>query len=165
MKRNLYFLIFLLSALFLANGCGFAGRGKIVASRLVTKADAENVLGVPLRLDSDVAADDITRCLYLNADENGFAELSVIVQTFPTIEQIADSEEMFKKVKADFGRVETLENIGDSAWSASSRNGRSRLIFVRKNNVGFQLIADGENIDEATFDKLKSLAVRVAEQL
>lgn len=164
MKRYQIFLIVLLSCA-LANACGFINRGKLVASRYVTKTDAEIVLGVPLKLEREAANDSDARCVYISADENDFAELTVIIQSFSTKDELDFADESYRKIKADNGKVQTLGNIGDSAWISSSRNGRSQIIFVRKNNVGFHLIADGSDITEATSDKLKTLASRVAENL
>ena len=163
MKRHQIFFIILLISAF-SSACGFI-QTKARADQLVTQKDAETVLGAPMKLDTKVAAYDDTRCVYKHVNETEFAELTVIIQTLSTKEELDYNENSMKTIKGKYGMVRDIEGLGDSAWSVNRYEGSSQMIFVRKGSVEFHIIADGSEVTEATLDRLKTLASRVAEKL
>ena len=71
-ERNVYELSTIhflsLSCVLLAAGCNYSGRsGNITAINLVTKSDAERVLGVPMRLWIDTTSGQESTCAYVEA--------------------------------------------------------------------------------------------------
>ncbi len=162
--RNIYLQTFLLSCALFVAGCGYLGSGSVTASKLVTKSDAERVLGLPVRLDKDTTSERESTCLYV--DENGkeSASLQVTITTGESEEQIKAADDMARRYAAEkVGPVETIEGIGDGAWLEKKEG--SQTLHVRKKRYGFLLSAQKGLSKEPSYDELKRLAKRVADGL
>lgn len=165
MKRRAVYLqaSVLFCALFLA-GCGYLGRGTVTASRLVTKADAERVLGVPARLEKDTTSDKESTCLYVDESGKDSMSLQVTIQTGESEEQTKAADDMARKyVSEKLGPVENVEGIGDAAWLEKKEGGQT--LHVRKKRYGFLINALKGISREPSYDEMRRLAKRLADEL
>lgn len=150
----------------LAAGCNYSGRSRnIIASNLVTKSDAERVLGVPVRLWIDTTSGQESTCAYVEAPNGSQICLQATFVVAQSEEQVKAVEESAKRFEARDGTVETVEGIGDGAWLVK-REG-TQILHVRKRNIAFLLSLQAEKCSgkEPAYNEMKRLAERVANQL
>ena len=164
--RAIHFLLIWLSGVLLATGCSYSGRsGNITASSLVTKSDAERVLGVPVRPWIDTTSGQESTCSYVEAPNGSQICLQATFVVAESEQQVQATEEIAKRFEARDGTVETVEGIGDGAWLVKRKG--TQVLHVRKKNIAFLLFLDAEKcgIKELANDEMKRLAKRVAEKL
>jgi hypothetical protein len=141
MKR-IYTILILTCLLSLTGSCGLLGRdGKIVASRLVTQADAEKISGTRMRLYSEENGERESSCLYKDVMAEEDSYLQAAFRTYPTEEAGKDAEIMTRTVKAEYGKIEEVAGIGDSAWLET--DDISQTLYVRRGKTMFLISATG----------------------
>jgi hypothetical protein len=162
-RRRLCFLAWLLCLAALGAACQRPGAGGgLVASSLITKADAERILGQPVRLESEKNSEKESMCLYVEARDGGPASLQATFQVAEDEEQVRAADELARKFYEKKGRVETVEGIGDGAWLVQEDS--STTLHVRKQKTAFLINAlKGEQ--PASLDAMKEVARRVAARL
>ncbi len=143
--------------------CARLGGRDMTASRLVTKADAERVLGLPIPLETDTTSGIESTCTYGDAADTSRPSLQVTIVVAESAEQVKDADESAKRFEAKTGTVEVVEGIGDEAWLV--RREGEQALHVRKNNIAFLLKTTKGGGKEPAYDELKRIAKRVADQL
>ena len=163
-RRNLHAFALSLSCVLLAAGCGGDARAGLSASALVTREDAERVLGVPARLRSEEGDGAESTCVYVDAKGDEAMSLQVTVQRAESAEQVRAAEDIAKRVLSESNiPVEPVEGVGDAAW-LEKREG-SLTLHARKGSVAF-LIGVEKGVDrEPSYAELERLARRVADRL
>lgn len=160
------FSIILISAILLfTNSCDYLKRNEtIVTCHLITKDDAEKISGMPMYLEREVININESTCLYTNMIGEKTSHLQVTFQTAATEDDLIAADEMLKKFKSQFGKIEEIEGISDAAWFET--NSDEQIIHVRRNTVGFLINAtSSRNSLEATRTEMRNVSRHVAEQL
>lgn len=137
------------------------------ASKLVTAADAERILGGTVRLVSEKRGESEsvrgaleTRCEYVTADR---ATLNVVIQTAPNEESARGVYDESRSGMGSFERIEEVAGIGDEAFL--SRGPTARRLVVRKRAVVILLDARRDQPDSPSIDEMKKTATHVAARL
>ena len=164
MKR-IYTILILTSLLLLASSCSLPGRdGKIVASRLVTKADAEKISGTRMRLYSEENGERESSCVYKDATAEQESYLQASFRTYPSEEAGKEAEIVTKTVKAEYRKIEQIEDVGDSAWLET--DDQWQTLYVRRGSTLFLISASGGSSDRhAAFEEMRRIARAAAARL
>ena len=138
----------------------------IRASELVTKADAERVLKVPVRLEADEISDNGSSCFYggTNVEKGNPSSLSANLSLSSTEDLAKTSFEAELKQGERIGSVEPVAAIGDEARLASG-SPATLAIYVRKKRAVLTLTAVGNSKAKPSLSDLRRLAMRIIEQL
>ena len=138
----------------------------IRASWLVTKADAERILEVPVRLDADEISESNSSCFYggTNVEKGNPSSLSVNLAIASTEDLAKTSFATALKQGERIGSVEPVAAIGDEARLASG-SPATLAIYVRKKRAVLTLTAVGNSNAKPSLSELRTLARRVLEQL
>jgi hypothetical protein len=185
MRSHLRGFAYLLSLALLAAGCVGRSANDITvnsnahagteekklarASEVVTPADAQRVLRVPVRLDDDEYLENKSSCFYLGLNYEGGdpSRLSVNLLKART-EELAKSSFEAASVqgrKSGSGQqVQQLTDLGDEALLVSA-SPAILSIYVRKKRTVFFLTAVGNDNTAPSVDEIKGLARRAVEQL
>jgi hypothetical protein len=160
MKR-IYTILILTSILLPTGSCGLFGRGeKIVASRLVTKTDAEKISGTRMKLYSEENGEGETSCVYKDVMAEQESYLQATFRTYPSEEAGKEAEIMTKTVKAEYGKIEPVEGIGDSAWLET--DDISQTLYVRRGSTLFLISATGEVDRQSALEEIRRVAKAAA---
>jgi hypothetical protein len=164
MKR-IYTILLLTSLLLATYGCGLLGRGeKIVASRLVTKTDAEKISGTRMRLYSEENAERESSCVYKDVMAEQESYLQATFRTYPSEEAGKEAETVTRTVKAEYRKIEQVEGIGDSAWLETDELGQT--LYVRRGNTLFLISASGGTADRrSALAEMRRIAKSAADRL
>jgi hypothetical protein len=160
MKR--YFTILILCCLLTASACGVMGDRRS-AKHLVTRADAEKIMGAPMIFDGEKLDVGQTNCYYRDADGGSSLRLQVTVQEYESDEQTKDAHEMMREMNRHYVKVQPVEGVGDAAWIEDREF--SQAIHVRRKNVHFLIAADGGGRSEKRLGEIRRVARSVAERL
>lgn len=158
MIRN--FTILILFCLLTAAACG-AGSGERSAKKLVSPADAEKIMGVPMKLAQEQRDEKQNICYY--SDTDGIWRLQVTIQEYESEEQTKEAHEFMQDINRHYVKVQPVEGVGDGAWLENREF--SQAIHVRRKNVAFLIVADGEDNSGQRLAELRRVAARVAERL
>ena len=178
MKPDLRRVAYLLSIALLAAGSGGRSGGngnaqggveeqKIVrASELVTKADAQKVLRVPVRLDAEEFKTNTSSCFYggTNVENGNPSSLGANVLLASTEDVAKESFESSTRQGARIGSIQPLAGLGDEAQIATG-SPATIIIYVRKKRLVFSLTAVGNSNTMPSLEEMKSLARRAVEKL
>lgn len=179
MKRYRTVFAYLLSLALMASGCGGSSGGNgnsaggggsdkplAPASELVSKADAEKVLGVTVRLDAEEASEDKTSCFYggTNVERGNPSSLSANLIKTSTEDLAKTSFESMSEQGERMGKVEPIASMGDEARLASG-SPATLAIYVRKGKTVLYLTAVGNASEKPSRSELTSLAKRIVAQL
>ena len=163
---------------FLASGCnnrtggdssdsGAQKEQKVIrASELVTKADAERILKVSVRLDADESSENESSCFYsgTNIEKGNPSTLSVSLGVPSTEDLAKTSFQTAIKQGEVIGPVEPVAAIGDEARLASG-SPATLAIYARQKRAVLSLTAVGNSNAKPSLSELRSLARRILEQL
>jgi hypothetical protein len=179
MKRGLKrFFVMLCCLALLASGCNNR-RGSessdraeekvqrvIRASELVTRADAERILKVAVRLDADEVSESGSSCFYggTNVEKGNPSSLSVDLAVTSTEDLAKTSFETALKQGERMGSVEPIAALGDEAKLASG-SPATLAIYARKKRAVLTLTAVGNPTAKPSLSELRNLARRILEQL
>ena len=172
------FFLMLCCLALLASGCSnrtgsnSSGRadGKeqkvIRASDLVTKADAERILKVPVRLDAEQISETRSYSFYGGTNvEKGNPSSFAVSLIVPSTEDLAKTSfETTSKQGERMGSVQPVAALGDEAQLASG-SPATLMIYARKKRAVLTLTAVGNSDAKPSLSELRSLAMRVLEQL
>jgi hypothetical protein len=138
----------------------------IRASELVTKADAERILKVPVRLEADEISENGSSCFYggTNVEKGNPSSLSANLSLSSTEDLAKTFFETELKQGERIGSVEPVAAIGDEARLASG-SPATLAIYVRKKRAVLTLTAVGNSNAKPSLSELRALARRVLEQL
>jgi hypothetical protein len=166
MKRSytIFISIGLLLVVLASSSCNLMNGGKIVARKMVTKEDAEKIFGgIRMRLVSERMNEHESACVYLHEASDIYVEATF--QTFPSEEHLKASEELAKTVKSKYGKIESVEGIGDGAWLEN--DDFSQTLHVRRGNIAFFINATGNSVSDykASLQELQRVAKSVAARL
>ena len=164
-RHAVFFILVILGA---CGGCrAVSHRGKIIASKIVTKEDAERILSDTVRLETDTSTEPEnspgrveSACVYQGADHS---ELNAVFDDDPTVEIAKSVHQKTRASLEKLGPVQAVEGIGDEAFV--TRGPASDKIYVRKDKVGFMISAMNGVNTKPSLDELKSRAKRIAEGL
>jgi hypothetical protein len=171
------FFLMLCCLALLASGCSNRSGGtssdsaggkeqKVIrASELVTKADAERVLKVPVRLEADEISENDSSCFYggTNVEKGNPSSLAANLSLSSTEDVAKTSFENELKQGESIGSVEPVAAIGDEARLASG-SPATLAIYVRKKRAVLTLTAVGNSNAKPSLSELRTLARRVIEQ-
>ena len=147
-------------ALFLLAGGAAAQKSKAVEPcRLLTKTDAQKILGGKVRLVENGNQTTRRWCNYKAVGKSAEIELLMIIHTGP--EEAAEENRGNRQINRATGDITDVSNVGDDAW-AWQYTGTGREINVLKNNVTFTISVYGRKNPTA---QMKSLARRIAAKL
>ncbi len=180
MKRYRKCFAHLLCLAVLASGCGGGGRSGsnsnsrdagedkeiIAATELVTKEDAERILGVPVRLGSKDLSERNSSCFYggTNVEKGNPSSLSANLLLNPTEDLAKTSFETLSKQGDRMGSVEPIAGLGDEAQLASG-SPATFMIFIRKKRTVFYLTAVGNAEAKPSLSEMRAVALRVSQKL
>jgi hypothetical protein len=159
MKRN--FTILILWCLLTAS-CGLLG-GERTAAKLVTRADAEKIMGFPMKLDQEKFAEKQSTCIYTNAGGDSSRHLQITIQEYLSDDQAKDAHESMQEMNRRYVEIQPVEGVGDAAWVETREF--SQAIHVRRKNVAFLIVADGTENGEQKLSGLRRVAESVAARL
>lgn len=159
MKRN--FTILILGCLLTA-ACGVLGGGR-KAAELVTRADAENIMGFPMKLDQEKFAEKQSTCIYTDAGGDRENNLQMTIQEYLSEEQARESHESMKILKHHYGNIRPVKGIGDAAWLDTNDYGQA--IYVKRKNFVFLINVEGGELSEKRLAELRRVAESVAARL
>lgn len=165
MKR-IYTILILTSLLLLTSSCDLpGGDGKIAACRLVTKSDAEKISGTRMRLYSEENGERESSCLYKDVMAEESSYLQATFRAYPTEEAGKDAEIVTRTVKAEYGKIEPVEGIGDSAWLEAGDI--SQTLYVRRGGTLFAISATGGDADHnrRALEEMRLVAKAAASRL
>jgi len=160
MTRN--FTIFILLALLTASPCGILG-GERNAAKLVSRAEAEKIAGVPMKFEQEKFAEKQSSCFYIDADGDARRRVQVTIQEYWSEDQAKDAHESMKKINEKYVKVQTVEDVGDGAWVEDREY--SQAIHVRRKNVAFLIVAEGGENSENRLGELRRVAKSVAARI
>ncbi|HEX8920523.1 MAG TPA: hypothetical protein VF766_03535 [Pyrinomonadaceae bacterium] len=178
MRRYLKcFVVMLCCCVLLVSGCnnrtgtdssgGADGKEQKVirASELVTKADAERILKVPVRLEADEISESGSSCFYggTNVEKGNPSSLSAELAVTSTEDLAKTSFATALKQGERIGSIEPVAAIGDEARLASG-SPATLAIYVRKKRMVLTLTAVGNSTAKPSLSDLRRLAMRVVEQ-
>ena len=142
------------------------GGGK-AASRMVTAADAERILGGVARLVSSSEGQASSppggresRCEYVGADR---ASLTVVINTAPSEDLARGVFAESRRGLGSFEHIEEVSSIGDEAFL--SKGPTARRLVVRKKDAVFLIEARLDKGGEPSLDEMKKTATRLSGQL
>lgn len=181
MKRYRKCFAHLLCLAILASGCGGGGgrsgssgsssgagedQEMIAASELVTKADAEKILGVPASLSGEDVLERTSSCFYggTNVEKGNPSSLAANVILASTEDAAKTSFAGIIKQGAGRWSFEPVAGIGDEAQLASG-SPATLAIYVRKNRMVFYITAVGNAEAKPSLSDLRKLALRVSQKL
>jgi len=149
-------------------GCKHAGgSGATTASKVVTAADAERILGGTARLVSERQGESeslrgghYSRCEYVGAYR---ATLNVVIETAPSEESARGAYSESRSGLGSFEQIEEVTGIGEEAFL--SRGPTARRLIVRKGAVVFLLEARRDEAGGPLIDELKNTAAHIADRL
>ncbi|HKQ99439.1 MAG TPA: hypothetical protein VJT09_02130 [Pyrinomonadaceae bacterium] len=178
MRPYLRRMAYLLPIALLAAGCGGSSGGKgnsqsgggeqkiLRASELVTAADAQKVLRVPVRLDAQEFNAGTSSCFYggTNVQSGNPSSLAANLYLGSTEDLAKESYESSAKQGARMGSAQPLPNLGDEAQLAKG-SPATIMIHARKGRLVLTLTAVGNANTMPSLEEMKSLAKRVVGQL
>ena len=160
-KRHCLFL--LLSCFILLAGCSSGLLGSTSACAYLKEADAEKILGEPVRLESQTDAPDESTCIYASTKEGSANSVQFTLQVFPSEEHVKSAEEIARSVKAKTATIEEASGIGDAAWL--EKNNSSLTLHVRKGKKAFLISALGSTDRAPSLDEMKRVASVIANRV
>jgi hypothetical protein len=146
---------------------------------LVTNADAESILGIPVKLNDHEPDDQFaSHCAYQGVDlTKGFSGLQVEVDTDEDADAAKTNYEIAKKIYSNFQvyNLESLSGVGDEAFLAvsklpeqfntkelSSRFPQQQILVVTKNTKSLKLMSSLSG-GTASSDSLKAVGKKLAD--
>jgi hypothetical protein len=156
------FTILILFCLLTASACGILG-GERKAVKLVTRADAEKIMGVPMKFQQEKFGELQSTCIYTDADGESRRHLQVTIQEYSSEEQTKDAHESMREMNRHYVKTQPVEGIGDGAWLEEREF--SQAIHVRRKNVAFLIVAEGGEASEQRLGALRRVAEAVAARL
>lgn len=145
-----------------AAACGILG-GERNAKRLVSRADAEQIMGAPMKFDQEKFAERQSSCFYVDADGESQLLVQVTLQEYPSEEETKKAHELMRDVNRHYARTEPVEGVGDAAWLEDGEYSQS--IHVRRKNVAFLISVQGGENNRQRLAALRGVAERVAARL
>ena len=137
------------------------------ASKLVTLADAERILGGTAKLASERSGESDSfrgaresRCEYIGADR---ATLNVVIQTSPSEERARAAYDESRSGFGSFEKIEEVTGIGDEGYL--SRGPTARRLIVRKRAVVILIEARRDQGGGPSIDEMKKTAAHIAGRL
>ncbi len=136
------------------------------ASKLVTSADAQKVLGVGVRLDAEDNSGSQRACFYggTNVAQGNPSSLALNVYNLRTDEMAKNAFENFTTQGTRMAATEPLAGFGDEG-QLSTASPATMILIVRKKRTVFSLTAVGNAAQKPSLNELKSLARRIADEL
>ena len=146
-----------------------ASERRIDLSNVVTKADAEAVLGEPVNepqpRNSEETDGYYSRCNYYAANDNK----SLVVRVRQVVNGKLDAKSEFKGISSSGSKLKWLDNLGDRAGVCTTgpQNGLSRtlMLYVAKGNSLVTIGLGGLDDENVAMEKAKSLAKKILKQL
>ena len=162
--------LFLCAAALCCAGSVFgANEKRIDLTNVVTKADAEAVLGAavsdPQPRNSEETDGYYARCNYYAANDNK----SLVVRVRQVTNGKLDAKSEFKAISSSGSKMKWIDNLGDRAGVSTTgpQNGLSRtlMLYVAKGNSLITIGLGGLDDENVAMEKAKSLARKILKQL
>jgi hypothetical protein len=142
---------------------------RVDLANLVTKADAEAVLGEPVNdpqaRNSEESDGYYARCNYYAANNNK----SLVVRVRQVTNGQLDAKSEFKAISSSGSKLKWLDNLGDRAGVSTTgpQNGLSRtlMLYIAKGNSLVTIGLGGMDDENVAIEKAKSLAKKILKQL
>ena len=165
---------FVLCAGFL--GCALSAFGatdkpqkRVDLATVVTKADAEAVLGEPVNEPQARNAEEsdgyYSRCNYYGQNDNR----SLVLRVRQVTNGKLDAKAEFKMISSSGSKLKSLDDLGDHArvYTSGPQNGLSRvlMLYVAKGNSLITVALGGMDDENVAMEKAKSLAKKILKQL
>jgi hypothetical protein len=138
----------------------------VPASELVTQADAERILKVPVRLDADQISENNSYCFYGGTNfEKGNPSSFAANLIIPSTEDLAKTSfDGAIRQGERMGSIRPITGLGDEAQLASG-SPATLALYVRKKRTVLFLTAVGNPTAKPSLSELMNLARRIVEQL
>lgn len=142
---------------------------RIDVENVVTKADAEAVLGGPVNdaqpRNSEENDGYYSRCNYYATSDNK----SLVVRVRQVTNGKLDAKSEFKAISSSGSKLKWIDNLGDRAGVSTTgpQNGLSRtlMLYVAKGNSLVTIGLGGLDDENVAMEKAKSLAKKILKQL
>jgi hypothetical protein len=142
---------------------------RVDLSAVVTKADAEAVLGEPVNEPQPRNGEETdsyySRCNYYGQNDNK----SLVLRVRQVMNGKLDAKAEFKMISSSGSRLKWLDNLGDRAgvYTSGPQNGLSRvlMLYVAKGNTLVTIGLGGLDDENVAMEKAKSLAKKILKQL
>lgn len=142
---------------------------RIDLANVVTKADAEAVLGEPVNdsqpRNSEETDGYYSRCNYYATNDNK----SLVVRVRQVTNGKLDAKSEFKAISSSGSKLKWIDNLGDRAGVSTTgpQNGLSRtlMLYVAKGNSLVTIGLGGMDDENVAMEKAKSLAKKILKQL
>jgi hypothetical protein len=142
---------------------------RVDLATVVTKADAEAVLGEPVNEPQARNAEEsdgyYSRCNYYGQNDNK----CLVLRVHQVMNGKLDAKAEFKMISSSGSKLKSLDNIGDQArvYTSGPQNGLSRvlMLYVAKGNSLITVALGGLDDENVAMEKAKSLAKKILKQL
>ena len=142
---------------------------RIDLATVITKADAEAVLGEPVkdaqRRNNEAGDGYYSRCNYYAAN----SRKSLVLRVRQVTNGKLDAKKEFQMVSAGTGKLRWVDNLGDRAgvYTSGPQSGLSRvlMLYVAKANTLVTIGLGGLDDENVAIEKAKALAHKILKQL
>jgi hypothetical protein len=142
---------------------------RVDLAAVVTKADAEAVLGEPVNDPQPRNAEEsdsyYSRCNYYGQNDNK----SLVMRVRQVMNGKLDAKTEFKMISSSGSKLKSLDNLVDSArvYTSGPQNGLSRvlMLYVAKGNSMITVALGGMDDENVAMEKAKSLVKKILKQL
>ena len=148
----------------------FAASSPLDVSRIITKADAEKIIGEPVRdatpVNQNGADGYYSKCNYYSSK----SLRSLLVRVRQASPGSMDPQKEFEQVAASGGAMKPVQGLGDKAgmFNGAPQNGLPPnvvMLYVVKGNAFITVGIGGMSDEAATLKKARGVAEKVLAQL
>ena len=142
---------------------------RVDLAAVVTKADAEAVLGQPVNEPQPRNGEEsdgyYSRCNYYGQND----KKSLVLRVRQVTNGKLDAKAEFKMISSSGSKLKSIDDLGDEArvYTSGPQNGLSRvlMLYVAKGNTLITVALGGMDDENVAMEKAKSLAKKILKQL
>ena len=146
-----------------------APQKKVDVAAVVTKADAEAVLGEPVKdplpRNEEAADGYYSRCNYYAENDRK----SLVLRVREVTNGKLDAKKEFQMLTAETGKLKWVDNLGDRAGLSTSGpqspQGRTLMLYVAKGNALVTVGLGGMEDENMATQNAKAIAKKILKQL